>query len=401
MTTKDNIRVPLLDLPKTHEPLAEELTAAFSQVLRSGRFIFGPEVDALEGECAEFLGVDHTVAVSSGTDALLAAMMALDLGPGDDVLCPAHSFFATAGCVARLGAKPVFADISEASFNSSRDDFEKALSPRCRAIIAVHLYGRCTEMGPILDLAKERQLAVIEDAAQAFGARCDQGLAGTLGDIGCFSFFPTKNLGGFGDGGLLATRDGDMAERLRRLRNHGETSKYSHAFVGGNFRMDALQAALLRIKLPRLNGYNRARRRNAELYEELFLAAGVATVVGDTVAEEHGTRPIVLSPASWPGHIFHQYMIRIRGEGQRDALKSFLAEARVQTEVYYPIPLPLQACFADHGHQPGDFPIAETAAREVLALPVYPELSIEQVRHVVASTEAFLAGGGVEGRVVG
>ena len=383
--------MPLLDLPKTHESLAEELIGAFERVLRSGRFIFGPEVEGFEKECAEYLSVDYTIAVSSGTDALLAAMMALDLGPGDEVLCPAFSFFATAGCIARTGATPVFVDISEASFNSSRDDFERSVSSRSRALLAVHLYGRCAEMGAILELARERQIAVIEDAAQALGASWDGRQAGAIGDVGCFSFFPTKNLGGFGDGGLLATNDGELAHRLRLLRNHGESSQYSHTIVGGNFRMDALQAALLRVKLPHLDSYNRARRRNASLYEELLLAEGIATVAGQsTVAGEHmEPAPIVLSPASWPGHIFHQYVIRIRGEGQRDSLKRHLADAGVGTGVYYPIPLPLQACFAEHGHRPGDFPVTETMAREVLALPVFPELRSEQIRHVVDSIVAY------------
>ena len=382
------IRVPLLDLPKAHEPLSEELREVFDRVLESGRFIFGPEVEAFEAECASYLGIGHAIAVSSGTDALLAALMALGIGPGDEVVCPTFSFFATAGCIARLGAEPVFADIDESSFNSRREDFEPLVGDRTRALMIVHLYGRCADTDPLLALARARGVPVIEDAAQALGATYEGRAAGTMGDVGCFSFFPTKNLGALGDGGLVVTHDEALAERLRATRNHGEATKYHHSFVGGNFRMDALQAALLRVKLPHLDGYNEARRRNAQRYEELFAATGLAALVDQTADPAPS---ILLTPTSWPGHIFHQYVIQVSGDGQRDGLRTYLAATGVQTEVYYPQPLHRQDCFAELPRPRPVLPVAERLAEQVLALPVHPELDDEQIRYVVDSIAAFFA----------
>jgi dTDP-4-amino-4,6-dideoxygalactose transaminase len=382
------IRVPLLDLPKAHESLSPELREVFDRVLKSGRFIFGPEVEGFEAECASYLGVDHAIAVSSGTDALLAALMAVGVGPGDEVICPTFSFFATAGCIARLGAEPVFADVDESSFNSRREDFESLVGERTRALVIVHLYGRCADIDPLLELARERGVPVIEDAAQALGATSEGRAAGSMGEIGCFSFFPTKNLGAFGDAGLVVTKDEALGERLRATRNHGEASKYHHSFVGGNFRMDALQAALLRVKLPHLDTYNEARRRNAQRYEQLFAATGVAGLVGQTTDPEPS---ILLTPASWPGHIFHQYVIQVLGDGLRDRLREYLAENGVQTEVYYPQALHRQACFAELARPRPTLPVAERLARQVLALPVHPDLDDEQLRYVVDSIAGFFA----------
>ena len=380
------LRVPLLDLPRTHEVLAEELRAAFERVLASGRFVLGPEVDAFEAEMASYLGIDRAIAVSSGTDALIAALMALDIGPGDEVLCPGFSFFATASSIARVGAVPVFADVCPHSFNSSAKDFERVISERCRAIVVVHLFGRCAKMDSILELAKQHQLPVIEDAAQALGGTDGEEFAGTMGAVGCFSFFPTKNLCGLGEGGLLCTDDPGLADRLRSLRSHGESRKYHHAELGGNFRMDALQAALLRVKLPHLNDYNCERRANAKLYQELLLETGLCTIEPETEKEN---TPIGLTDAFHPGHIFHQYVLRVKATGARGALRDHLLEVGVQSEVYYPKALHLQACFEHLGGQQGDLPMSERLATEVLALPICPETTEGQIRYVVDSVADF------------
>ena len=379
------IKVPLLDLPRAHEVLAEELREAFERVLTSGRFVLGPEVDAFEAEMASYLGIDRAIAVSSGTDALIAALMALDIGPGDEVLCPGFSFFATASSIARVGAVPVFADVCPHSFNSCAKDFESLISERCRAILVVHLFGRCAEMDSILELAKQHQLPVIEDAAQALGSTDGEVFAGTMGVVGCFSFFPTKNLGGLGEGGLLCTNDAALADRLRSLRSHGESRKYHHAELGGNFRMDALQAALLRVKLPHLDDYNGKRRTNATLYQELLLETGLCTIAPEAVENI----PIELSDASHVGHIFHQYVLRVKPTAARGALRDHLLQAGVQSEVYYPKALHLQACFAHLDAQQGDLPVAERLATEVLALPICPETNDGQIRYVVDAIADF------------
>jgi dTDP-4-amino-4,6-dideoxygalactose transaminase len=365
--------VPLLDLKGQYRSIRAEIDAAVARVIESQHFIMGPEVTALEAEVAAYAGAAHGVGMSSGTDALLAALMALEVGPGDEVIVPAYTFFATAGVVSRLGATPVFIDIDPVSFNVSADGIERALTPRTRAAIPVHLYGRVCDMQPIMELARDRRFAVIEDAAQAIGATTAAGAgAGSIGDMGCFSFFPSKNLGGFGDGGMVVTQDGELAERLRLLRTHGMAPKYYHAVVGGNFRLDALQAAVLRVKLPHLDGWAAARQRNAQRYRALFAAAGLDRVV--------------TLPEDVPGHVYNQFVIRVP---RRDELQAHLRGRGVGTEIYYPVPLHLQACFGGLGYGPGSLPVAEAAARETLALPIFPELEDAQLEHVVSAASEF------------
>jgi len=363
--------IPLIDLAAQHEALASELRQAFERVLASGSFILGPEVSAFEQEIAGYIGVPHALGVSSGTDALLLALMALGIGPGDEVIVPAFSFFATAGCVARLGARPVFADIESDSFNLDLEQAAKRVSPRSKAIIPVHLYGQLCDPAALRALG----LPIVEDAAQALGAGRAEQQAGTLGEFGCFSFFPTKNLGALGDAGLLTTRDAELAKRARLLRAHGAEPKYHHALIGGNFRLDALQAAFLRAKLPSLPAWNAARRANAARYDQLFAAAALPDELLRTPAELQ------------PGHIYHQYVIRTP---PRAALQAHLREQRIGSEVYYPVPLHLQACFAYLGEGPGSHPRAERAALEALALPIYPELSAAQLERVASIVVDFL-----------
>ncbi len=375
--------VPLLDLTRQNAALHGELTAAFERVLQSGHFILGPEVEALEAEAARLLGARHAIAVSSGTDAILVALMALGLGPGDEVICPAFTFFATAGCVARVGATPGFADVDPVTFNLDPADAARRVSPRTRAISPVHLFGQSAEMDPLLALARERRLTVIEDAAQAFGARHHGRACGTFGDLGAFSFFPSKNLGGFGDGGLVVTDRDDLATKVRLLRAHGAKPKYYHAVVGGNFRLDALQAALLRVKLPHLPAYSEARRRNAAVYDTEL---GRLPDVARTGTPAASTARLVL-PAGLPGneHIWNQYTLRVPGPGRRDALRQHLAACGIGTEIYYPLPLHRQACFARLAHPP--LPVAERLAAEVLSLPVFPELTDAERAEAVAGVE--------------
>ncbi len=366
--------VPLLDLNRQNLALHAELTAAFERVLASGHFIMGPEVEALEKECAAFLGVKHAITVSSGTDAILVALMALGIGPGDEVLCPAFTFFATAGCIARVGATPVFADVDPVTFNLDPADAAKRITPRTKAIIPVHLFGQSAEMAKLMVLAHEHRLAVIEDAAQSLGARYRERCCGTIGDVGTFSFFPSKNLGGFGDGGLVATNRDDLAEKIRLLRTHGAKPKYYHKVVGGNFRLDALQCALLRVKLPHLPAYIAARQRNAAAYtEQLSALPGVAQAGTPTAATARLVLPVEQHPCT---HIWNQFTLRVPGAGRRDALKQHLTAAGIGTEIYYPLPLHRQECFAHLS--PVVLPVAEQLASEVLSLPIFPELQNEQ-----------------------
>jgi dTDP-4-amino-4,6-dideoxygalactose transaminase len=367
-------RVPLLDLHAQYAPIRDEVLAAITRVCDSQRFIMGPEVDALEQELAAMLGVKYAIAVSSGTDALLASMMALDIGQGDEVVTSAYSFFATAGCIARLGARPVFVDIDPVTFNIDSARLDAVMTPKTRAVIPVHLFGLVADMEPILDLARRRGVAIVEDAAQAIGARRGKSQAGTFGAYGCFSFYPSKNLGAFGDGGLVTTGDAGGAERLRLLRNHGAEPKYVHKMIGGNFRLDALQAAVLRVKARYLPQWTEGRRRNAERYRQLMERAGV---------DQH-----VTIPSEPPGHfhIYNQFVVRV---SERDRLRSYLQSCGVQTEVYYPVALHLQPCFASLGYSTGAFPQAEAAAREALALPIYSELTDDQLRYVVDAMAEF------------
>jgi dTDP-4-amino-4,6-dideoxygalactose transaminase len=345
-------------------------------VCETQNFILGAEVAALEQEIASFCNVAFAVGVSSGTDALLAALMAIDVGPGDEVITTPFSFFATAGVIARLGARPVFIDIEKDTFNIDPRQISDKITPRTKAILPVHLFGRCADNEAIGAIARQHGLAVIDDAAQAIGAKDQQGrCAGATGAIGCFSFFPSKNLGAFGDAGMAVTQDADRAETLRLLRVHGGKPKYYHARVGGNFRLDALQAAVLRVKLKYLPKWTAARRRNAQRYRELLGRAGLLDQV--TVPQDE------------PGHIYNQFVIRC---ARRDELQAFLREQNIETEIYYPVPLHLQACFAELGHRSGDFPGAEHAAAEVLALPVYPELSETQQCYVVENIADFYRG---------
>lgn len=367
------MRVPLLDLQAQYGPIRDEVLAAMTRVCDSQQFILGREVELLETELASMLGVRHAVGVSSGTDALLVAMMALGIGPGDEVITPTYSFFATAGSVARLGARPVFVDIDPATCNIDPAAAEAAMTPRTRAVVPVHLFGQSADMRPILELARARGIVVVEDAAQAIGATCEGALVGGLGEVGCFSFFPSKNLGAFGDAGLVTTNDEALAERVRLLRGHGMHPKYYHRFLGGNFRIDALQAAVLRVKAPHLAAWTDARRRNADRYRALFAAHGL-TDVGLPI-ERPGRR-----------HIYNQFVIRVP---ERDRLRAFLAEQGIGTEIYYPVPFHLQECFAPLGYREGEFPHAEAAARETLALPIYGELTEAQQAHVVEAIARF------------
>jgi dTDP-4-amino-4,6-dideoxygalactose transaminase len=372
------MRVPLLDLKAQYATIRDEVRAAIDRVCDSQHFIMGPEVSALEEEVAAHSDARFAIGLSSGTDALLAALMAIGVGPGDDVVTTTYSFFATAGTIARLGARPVFVDIDPSTFNLDPARLAERITPRTKAIMPVHLFGRCCDMDAIGAIAKARGVMVIEDAAQAIGAVDERDrIAGTIGALGCLSFFPSKNLGAFGDAGMVLTNDAELAERLRLLRVHGSKPKYHHHVVGGNFRLDALQAAVLRVKLKYLPGWTKARRENADRYRALFAQLGIE---GITLPEDR------------PGHIYNQFVIRCE---QRDRLQRFLHERGIGTEVYYPVPLHLQACFADLGYRAGDLPEAEAAAQQSLALPIYPELS-ESAQHYVVSTirDYFVAGKG-------
>lgn len=366
--------VPLLDLNAQYASIEQEIDAALRRVVRSQRFILGPEVQALEQEIASYVGVASAIGVSSGTDALLVALMALGVGPGDEVITTPFSFFATAGVISRLGATPVFVDIDPATFNIDPRNVAERLTERTRAIIPVHLFGRMADVDGLRTVTKSRSVPIVEDAAQAIGSFDEQGRrAGAVGEFGCFSFFPSKNLGAFGDGGMVTTNDADAAERVRVLRVHGSKPKYYHAFVGGNFRLDALQAAVLRVKLSHLDQWTTARRENAARYRELFREAGL-----DQSIEV---------PTDVPGHCYNQFVIRVP---ERDALRKHLQTHGIGTEVYYPFPLHLQECFVDLGYRSGDLPHSERAAQEVLALPIYPELNEAQQAHVVEKIAAFL-----------
>jgi dTDP-4-amino-4,6-dideoxygalactose transaminase len=379
------MNVPLLDLKAQYRTIQPEIDAAVADVLASQVFILGPKVQAFEQACATYCGTKHAIGVSSGTDALLMALMAEGIGPGDEVITSPYTFFATAGSIARLGARPVFVDIDPSSFNLDPQKIEQKITKRTKAIMPVHLYGRMAEMNPIQAVAQKHGLVVLEDACQAIGAEHQGRRAGACGDYGCFSFFPSKNLGGAGDGGLITTNDAARAAKLVALRNHGMEPKYYHKIIGGNFRLDALQAAILHVKLGHLDAWMAGRRHNAARYDQLFRAAGLAP---DIVILP--TTPCVAAghadSAQCHCHVFNQYVIRVP---RRDALRAFLVERSVGSEVYYPVPLHLQECFRDLGHRPGDFPESERAANETLALPIYPELTDAQAEYVVTSIHEF------------
>jgi len=386
-----SMQVPLLDLKPQYEPLAAEIQEAIGRVCASQHFILGPAVRELEASVAAYCQCRHGIGVSSGTDALLLALMALGIGAGDAVITSPFTFFATAGTIARTGARPLFCDIDPLTFNISpvavarllQEDCERgadgpihrASGTRVRALMPVHLYGQVADMAPLTDLARAYSLKVIEDAAQAIGAADAAGRrAGAFGDVGCLSFFPTKNLGAFGDAGMCVTSDAALAERMEVLRVHGGKPKYYHALIGGNFRIDELQAAVLNVKLPHLDDWSAARQRNAGFYDRAFARARL----GESVR----------TPEAQPGvrHIYNQYVLRVR---DRDGLRAHLQAAGVGTEIYYPVPLHLQQCFSYLGHVAGDFPLSERAAAEVLAVPIFPELRETQLQYVVDSIAAY------------
>jgi dTDP-4-amino-4,6-dideoxygalactose transaminase len=366
------MRVPLLDLKLQYQKIKPEVLQVIHQVCEDQAFILGPQVEAFEQEIAKYLGAAHAIGVTSGTDALLLALMAAGVKPGDEVLTTPYSFFATAGSISRVGAVPVFVDIDPVSYNLDPSKVEAALTPKARAVIPVHLYGRPADLDPILTLASGEGLAVIEDAAQAIGASWHGKRVGTLADAGALSFFPSKNLGGFGDGGMVVTNDAALAAKVRRLRVHGSERRYEHIDIGINGRLDALQAAVLRVKLTHLDEWTQARRRNAQRYVDLFTQAGLYEMLA--------------VPSLVDGHVFNQFVIRSK---RRDELKSFLASREIGTEIYYPTPLHLQPCYRHLGYGEGDFPEAELAARETLALPIYPELLDTQQAFVVEMIAQF------------
>jgi len=371
-----------LDLKAQYAPIREEIRAAMDRVCDAQYFIGGPEVEALEGEVARYSAAQFAIGVTSGTDALIVTLMASGIKPGDEVITTPYSFFATAGCIDRLGAVPVFVDIDPRSYNIDPALVEAAVTAKTRAIIPVHLYGQMAEMDPIMAIAARHNLVVIEDAAQAIGAEYGGRRAGSIGHFGCFSFFPSKNLGAFGDGGMVTASDAHLAHVARLLRNHGAEPKYYHKLVGGNFRLDALQAAILRIKLPYLDGWTAGRQRNAERYRALFAAAGLV-VDGPAAAGQHG----IVLPAELPArrHIYNQFVIRT---DRRAAVMAALKERKIGHEIYYPVPLHLQECFTALGYRPGSLPHAGLAANETLALPIYPELTEEMQAAVVDAVAA-------------
>ena len=367
------MKVPLLDVPAQNASLKSELMEAFEAVLDSGYFILGPEVEAFEKEAAEYLGASHAIGFSSGTDALIVALMAAGVSAGDEVICPSFTFFATAGSIARIGAIPVFVDSEEDSFNLDLSGADELVSERTKAIMPVHLFGRCAAMGKVKAFARKHSLVVIEDTAQSLGASVCTKKCGTMGDFGTYSFFPSKNLGGFGDGGMVSCEDDEKAERVRRLRNHGMFPKYYHSKVGGNFRIDALQAALLRKKLPHLDSYGEGRSENAAYYLEEFADLDPLRVT------------LPLAGSAVDGVIWNQFTLKVHGE--REALKEHLRKHEVGCEVYYPVPLHKQECFENLA--PRELPVAEKLAGEVLSIPVYSELGEERREQVARAVTTF------------
>jgi len=390
------MKVPLLDLKPQYHSLKKELDEAVLKVSESQYFIMGPELAKMEREMEQFLGCKHAIGVSSGTDALLLALMAIDIQPNDEVIMPTFSFFATAGVVARLNAKPVLVDCDPLTFNIDVNQIEKNITSKTKAIMPVHLFGQSADMQPIMDLAKKHNLIVIEDGAQAISAVYKDGKpVGTIGHIGCYSFFPSKNLGCFGDGGLVVTNDDDLAEKLIIKRVHGAKPKYYHKVLGGNFRLDTLQAAVISVKLPHLNSWSDARRRNAELYTKLFIDAKLSEVPGKTQFDQNNMvllpkaiyKPDEVSESMRNYHIFNQYVIRVE---KRDELREFLTKNEIATEIYYPVPFHQQECFNYLSYKNGDFPVSEEVAGTCLAVPIYPELSEEQIHFVVDKISEFI-----------
>ena len=387
------MKVPLLDLKLQYQSLKKELDEAVLRVAESQYFILGPEVENMEKEFCEYLNCKHAIGVSSGTDALLLALMAIDIKPGDEVIVPTYSFFATAGVVSRLNATPVLTDIDPVTFNIDPEDVKKKVTSRTKAIIPVHLYGQSADLEPIMEIAKKKNIFVIEDAAQAIGTQYkDARCVGTIGDIGCFSFFPSKNLGGYGDGGLVTTNNDELAYMLRIKRVHGGEQKYYHKVIGGNFRIDALQSAVLRVKLPHLDKWSEKRRSNADYYNKLFVKAGLAEEPGKIKFDDKNK--VLLPKSVYKGntgvknyHIYNQFVIRVQ---KRDELKKFLTENEIGNEIYYPIPFHLQDCFKNLNHKIGDFPESEKASNTSLAIPIFPELTKEQQEFLVRKIKEFV-----------
>lgn len=369
--------IPLCDLQPQFRKLEPSLQAAIMRVLGSGQVILGPEVTSFEAEVAQYCGAGFGIGCSSGSDALLLALTALDIGPGDEVILPPFTFFATAGAICRIGATPVFADIDPHTFNIDPVEVEKKITSRTKAIMIVHLFGQCVDMEPIWRVSLNYNVPIVEDAAQAIGAEYQGKRAGTLGALACFSFYPSKNLGGYGDAGMVVTSDADWAAKIACLRQHGMEPRYYHALLGWNARIDAVQAALLRVKLPYLDEWTASRQAAAWRYGALIEECGL----GETL-----TRPGVVSGGR---HVFNQYVVRV-ADGQRDALMRHLKAERIGCEIYYPVPLHLQRCLKYLSHGVGDFPVSEQAAREVLALPMFPDITIDQQRCVIQSCAAFL-----------
>ncbi|PYY03468.1 MAG: transcriptional regulator [Acidobacteria bacterium] len=365
------MQVPLLDLKAQYLPIKQEILSAVSEVLASQHFILGPRVEQCEKAIAEYSNCKYGIGVSSGSDALLVCLMAENIGPGDEVITTPYTFFATVGAITRLGARPIFVDIDPVTYNLDVTQIASKITEKTRAIMPVHLFGQMADMDPIMGLASQHGLVVIEDAAQAIGAEYKGRRAGSIGHYGCFSFFPSKNLGAAGDGGMVVTNEAARAERVRCLRGHGAKPKYYHRMIGGNFRLDALHAAIVSAKLPHLDQWTEGRRANAQRYDVLFQEAGTPV-----------TRPSVVTDR----HIFNQYVI---STPERDELQAFLRSKGVGTEVYYPVPMHLQDCFAYLAIPPGAFPESERAAKESLAIPIYPELTEEQARYVVESIDEF------------
>jgi dTDP-4-amino-4,6-dideoxygalactose transaminase len=376
--------IPLLDLKAQYAPIRDEIRSAMDRVCDAQYFIGGPEVEALEKEVAQYSQAQFGVGVTSGTDALIVALMTIDIKPGDEVITTPYSFFATAGCIERLGAVPVFVDIDPLSYNIDASRIEAAITDKTRVIIPVHLYGQMADMDPIMTVARRHNLVVIEDAAQAIGSEYRGRRAGSIGEFGCFSFFPSKNLGGFGDGGMVTANDPALAHKAKLLRNHGAEPKYYHKLVGGNFRLDALQAAILRVKLPYLDRWTAGRQLNADRYRRLFAEANLVAEGPEAAGKQAAGKQGVVLPAELAErrHIYNQFVIRT---DRRDAVMAKLKERKIGHEIYYPVPLHLQECFAELGYKPGDLPHAELAAKETLALPIYPELTEDMQAAVVAA----------------
>jgi len=368
------MNIPLLDLKAQYAAIKVEVDAAIAEVLASQQFILGPEVEKCENEIASYCACSYAVGMSSGTDALLACLMAENIGSGDEIITTPYSFFATAGAIARLGATPVFVDIDRNTYNLDVSQVGSKITPRTRAIIPVHLYGQMADMDAVTRIANQHGLVIIEDAAQAIGAEYKGRRAGSIGHYGCLSFFPSKNLGAAGDAGMVVTNDAQRRDKLRCLRGHGAQPKYYHKIIGGNFRLDALQAALISVKLPHLDEWTARRQRNARTYDQLFAESGLP--IG---------RPAVVTDR----HIFNQYVVRT---SRRDELQAYLKQKGIGTEVYYPVALHLQECFSYLGYRPGAFPESERAANETLALPIYPELTQPQIEYVTTCVCEFVAG---------